>query len=185
MFALSPSGAEVAFGIGHGIHVMDVDGSNDHVVAHTSDMLPNGVPISWSPDGGKIVFSSGDSQLSIVDVTSGRITIPVRGFRVDAVAWDPTGALIAFAGSRLDVANISKFTEQVWIVRPDETGLRLVTGGGSNWTVAGWSPDGTQLIVGRLDRRLRDNGLAVISVDGTGLSVIQPSALSTWAAWRP
>jgi WD40 repeat protein len=185
MFALSPSGAEVAFGIGHGIHVMGVDGSNDHVVAHTSDMLPNGVPISWSPDGGKIVFSSGDSQLSIVDVTSGRITIPVRGFRVDAVAWDPTGALIAFAGSRLDVANISKFTEQVWIVRPDGTGLRLVTGGGSNWTVAGWSPDGTQLIVGRLDRRLRDNGLAVISVDGTGLSVIQPSALSTWAAWRP
>src|SRR4029077_7256370 len=150
MFAMSPCGAEVAFGVGHGIHVMDVDGSNDHVVAHTFDMLPNGVPISWSPDGGKIVFSSGDSQLSIVDVTSGRITIPVRGFRVDAVAWDPTGALLAFAGGRLDVANIGKFTEQVWIVRPDGTGLRLVTGGGSNWTDAGGVTAGTHAHGGAL-----------------------------------
>jgi Tol biopolymer transport system component len=185
LFALSSSGSEVAFGIGHGIHVMDVDGSNDHVVAHTHEMLPNGVPISWSPDGGKIVYASGDSQLSIADVTSGRVTTLMPGFRVDAVAWDPAGAPVAFAGSRLDVANISKFTEQVWIVRPDGTDLRPVSDGDSNWTLAGWSPDGTQLLVGRLDRRLRDNGLAVISVDGTGLSVIQPSALSTWAAWRP
>jgi len=185
MYALSPSGSEVAFGIGHGIHVMNVDGSNDHVVAHTSEMLPNGVPISWSPDAEEIAFSSGDSKLSIVDISSGRVTTPAPGFRVDAVAWDPVGALVAFAGSRLDEPNISAFTEQVWTVRPDGTGLQLVTDGASNWTVAGWSPDGTQLIVGRLDQRLRDNGLAVISVDGTGLSVIQPSALSAGADWRP
>jgi Tol biopolymer transport system component len=184
-FALSPSGSEVAFGIGHGIHVMKVDGSNDQVVAHTHQMLPNGVPISWSPDGGEIVFSSGDSKLSIADVASGKVTTPAPGFRVDAVAWDPAGGLVAFAGSRLDEPNISTFTEQVWTVRPDGTDLRLVTDGASNWTVAGWSPDGTQLIVGRLDQRLRDNGLAVISIDGTGLSVIQPSALSAGADWRP
>ena len=94
-------------------------------------------------------------------------------------------SLVAFAGSRLDVPNISKFTEQVWIVRPDGTGLQPVTSGDSNWTVAGWSPDGRQLILGRLDQQLRDDGLAVVSVDGTGLSVIQPSALSSWAVWRP
>jgi Tol biopolymer transport system component len=185
IFALSPSGSEVSYGAGHAIHVMKVDGSDDRVVAHTPVTFPYGVPISWSPDGGRIVFSSGDMHLSIADVATGRVTTPLRGFRVDAVAWDPADRLIAFAGSRLNVPNISKFTEQVWVVRPDGTDLRLVSGGGSNWTAAGWSPDGTHLIVGRLDQRLRDDGLAVIGVDGTGLSIIQPSALSTWAAWRP
>jgi Tol biopolymer transport system component len=185
MFALSPSGGEVAFGVGHGIHVMNVDGSNDHVVTHSRDLLPNGVPISWSPDGSKIVFSSADSKLSILDIASGQVTTLAPGFRVDAVAWDPVGSLVAFAGSRVGEPNISAFTEQVWTVRPDGTNLRLVTSGASNWTLAGWSPDGSQLIVGRLDRRLRDNGLAVINVDGTGLSVIQPSALSGGADWRP
>lgn len=185
MFALSPTGSEVAFGVGHGIHVMNIDGSDDHVVAHTSDMLPNGIPISWSPDGQQIVFASGDSKLSIADIASRRVTQLAPGFRVDAVAWDPTGPLIAFAGTRLDEPNISAFREQVWTVRPDGTDLRLLTNGASDWTVAGWSPDGLQLILGRLDRRLRDNGLAVISIDGTELSVIQPSALSAWAAWRP
>jgi Tol biopolymer transport system component len=164
---------------------MNVDGSNDHVVAHVGAMLPNGVPISWSPDGEEIVFSSGESQLSITDVTSGRVTTFLPGIRVDAVAWDPASALVAFAGSRPDAANASKFTDQVWTVRPDGTGLQPVTSGDSNWTVAGWSPDGRQLILGRLDQRLRDHGLAVVNVDGTGLSVIQPSALSSWAAWRP
>jgi Tol biopolymer transport system component len=182
MFALSPSGSEVAFGVGHGIHVMNVNGSNDQVVARTRDMLPNGVPISWSPDGREIVFSSGRSTLSIADIASGQVTTPMPGFRVDAVAWDPIGPLIAFAGRRLEDPN-SAF-EQVWVVRPDGTDLRLVTQGTSNWTVAGWSPDGTQLVVGRLDHRLRDDGLAVINIDGTGSSVIQPSAMSAWAAWR-
>ena len=191
IFALSPTGSEVAFGAGHAIHVMNVNGSNEHVVASTPIAFPNGVPISWSPDGGRIVFQSGYSQLlgysqlAIADVATGRITTPVPGIRIDEVAWDPTGALIAFAGSQVDIPNISTFPEQVWVVRPDGTDMRLLTDGGSNWTAAGWSPDGSQLIIGRLDPQQHDNGLAVIGVDGSGMSVIQPSALSAWAAWRP
>ena len=178
-FALSPAGTQVAFAGDHGMHAMDIDGSNDHLLAHV-EHLPYGVPASWSPNGKAIAFVSGLQQLWIVDVTSGRLTRLLPGAQVTTALWDPAGGKIAISMQRRSRV----FSSQVWTVGPDGTGARRITDRRGNWIPAAWSPDGSRLLLGRLDDRSRDHGLAVFNADGSGPVVIEPTSPSAWAAWR-
>jgi dipeptidyl aminopeptidase/acylaminoacyl peptidase len=63
--------------------------------------------------------------------------------------WSPDSQWIAFLSQRTDY-------NQVWLIRPDGTGLRQLTDVGTNIEEFSWSPDGTRLAVivnrrGKLD----------------------------------
>ena len=116
---------------------------------------------SFSPDGKTIAFvsnMSGLPQVWTVDAAGGYPQL-VTAFDdpVGFVEWSPDGAWLAFTLAPGGGMNV-----QVYLVRPDGTGLkRLTDGGKENNRLGPWSDDGSLLVLGsnrrerRRDRCLR------------------------------
>ena len=100
---------------------------------------------SWSPDNETIAFVSdltGVPQVWTVPRTGGWPSLvttfddPVRG-----VLWSPTGEWLAFS-----LAPGGGMNQQIYLVRPDGSGLHCITAGGkdNNW-LGRWAWDGCSL----------------------------------------
>ena len=94
----------------------------------------------------------------VLTVATGAVTQLTHDARANNFpAWSPDGQLIAFTSTRVSGR------KDIWVVRPDGTGLRDVTNTTSNAEQnAAWSPDGTKLVYEYYP------GLRVINVNGTG-----------------
>jgi dipeptidyl aminopeptidase/acylaminoacyl peptidase len=159
---------------------MAVDGSAGRLVARFPH-LPNGVPIAWSPDGSTLAFVSWRDQLWTVELSTGRRQL-ISSRRIETVSWAPSSQI---AIGVLGPNRVNGFPQwsQVWTVDSDGTGARRITDQGF-WIPAGWSPDASQLLVGRLDRRLRDHGLGLVSATAAAPQILNPDADAAFAAWR-
>ncbi len=103
---------------------------------------------SFSPDGKRLAFVSnmtGVPQLWTVAAEGGWPTLltPLDD-PVGFVAWSPEGNSLAFT-----VAPGGGMNEQVYLIRPDGSGLRRITDGGKETNrLSGWSHDGRLLALG-------------------------------------
>ena len=120
---------------------------------------------TFSPDGSRIAFVTNISGLPQVWTmpTSGGYPSLVTSFDdpVGFVTWSPDGQWLAF-----NVAPGGGFNEQIYIVRPDGTGLRRLTEGGKeNNFLDGWSPDGRFIAFSsnRRDPSARDSYLVDVA----------------------
>jgi len=103
---------------------------------------------SWSADGSRIAFVSnlsGTPQIWTVAASGG---FPERVTALDDpvgfAEWSPDGGWLAFS-----LAPGGGMNEQIYLVRPDGTGLRRLTDGGKeNNRLGGWTHDGRALMVG-------------------------------------
>lgn len=100
---------------------------------------------SFSPDGRRVAFISNLSGVPQVWIapSDGGWPSMVTGLDdpVGGVLWSPNGDWLA-----ISVAPGGGMNQQVYLVRPDGTGLRRLTDGGreNNW-LGGWSDDGKAL----------------------------------------
>ncbi len=97
---------------------------------------------SFSPDGKRIAFvsnMSGMPQVWTVAIDGGfPMQVTAQDDPVGFVTWSPDGAWLAF-----NVAPGGGFNEQIYVVRPDGTGLRRLTEGGKENNFLGdWTHDG-------------------------------------------
>ena len=103
---------------------------------------------SFSPDGKTIAYVSnigGIPQVWTVDAAGGYPQL-VTAFDdgVGFVEWSPDGAWLAFT-----LAPGGGMNEQVYLVRPDGSGLKRLTDGGKETNRLGpWSYDGSLLVLG-------------------------------------
>lgn len=102
---------------------------------------------SFSLDGDRLAFVSdlsGIPQVWTVSVTGGwpdRVT--ALDDQVTAVYWSPNAAWLAFT-----LAPGGGLNEQIYVVRPDGTGLQRLTDGGRETNrLDGWTHDGASLLV--------------------------------------
>ena len=103
---------------------------------------------SLSPDGKRVAFVSnlsGLPQVWLVDAAGGYPQlVTALDDSVGFVRWSPDGAWLAFT-----VAPGGGMNEQVYLVRPDGTGLKRLTEGGKETNrLGGWSRDGALLTMG-------------------------------------
>ena len=175
--SFSPDGSLIAFardqldnkGVNsQGIFVMRVDGTHlRRVTSNGPDALPDGLP-RFAPDGRSLVFShempDGGGQLMTVrvDGTHLRELLPgVTGFDPD---WAPSGRRVAFTLVRgtdpdvtRDAATVSGPGDHV---RP----LTATAGTGTFVFQPDWAPDGSQLVLSRVDSR----GCTLVTMSARG-----------------
>ncbi|MCI0413811.1 hypothetical protein L0222_13545 [bacterium] len=102
---------------------------------------------TFSPDGKRIAFVSnmnGVPQIWIVGSNGGwPQLVTALDDQVGEVQWSPDGSWLAFS-----LAPGGGMNEQIYLVRPDGTGLRRLTEGGkeNNW-LGFWSHDGRFLAI--------------------------------------
>src|SRR2546426_1540353 len=131
---------------------------------------------SYGPDGREVAFWTDwreRPEIWAVSTVDGALRPIVDGLADPA--WSPTGSWIAFESFEAGNSNI-------WLVRPDGTGLTQLTQSSTNRTrdsQPAWSPDGKQIVFA--SNRDRSVGFWIINVDGTGLrSVISPDRPRPW-----
>ncbi|MCU1455716.1 MAG: yuxL-like peptidase [Acidimicrobiales bacterium] len=126
------------------VEIVDVHG-------HVPEDLYSSWSASLSPDAERVAFvsdRSGEPQVWLRSLHGGPLeAVPLQGLRVVAVSWSPTGEWLACV---VDPARGSR--HEVWVVRADGTGQRLV-GGRAPSTAAlaggrsrGWTEDGDLIL---------------------------------------
>jgi TolB protein len=150
--AWSPKGGRIAFALGRffpGLpgqpststaRIATIDTSGQNLQLLTPDGENAGFP-SWSPDESAIVYrvaSQGRSVLRVVDVTTRRTRDLTTGAVNDnSPAWSPKGDLIAFTAKR----GADKDYD-IYVIRPDGSGVTRLTHGPGNQSHPSWSRDG-------------------------------------------
>jgi Tol biopolymer transport system component len=199
-FAWSPDGRRLAFLRGplggvpvptdFALHLIDADGSNERRLdgcgkprwPSCGDF--NGSQIAWSPNGDQLVVPR-ERSLYVFDVDRGtfrRLTsCGARPCFDKHPAWAPNGRRVIFVRYR------SPYTESLYTVRPDGSGLRRLTeklpGAAAN---PAWSPDGRRIAFDVSDGV--DARLYVMAADGSDHRVLRRGAGATGPgvpAWSP
>ena len=95
--------------------------------------------------------------------------------------WSPQGDRIAFSvGAHMGAPGPTHLA----LIRPDGSGLKMLTSGERHDGLPSWSPDGTRLVF-RTVTGTR-TGLAIIDVEGGGITPLPTgSDYDTFPAWSP
>ena len=137
------------------------------------------ISLDVAPDGQAIVFDLlGD--LYTIPITGGQATRVTSGTPWDGMPrWSPDGSSIAFISDRDGGDNL-------WVVSPDGTGLRKLTGEVDNTLSSpAWSPDGSYLVVRRFgpyptaENYLTNVPLWMYHVDGGSGTQVYPADASS------
>src|SRR6266516_3261383 len=111
---------------------MDADGSNATSVV----TRPNGGSApSFSPDGTRIAFTTGPSNIAIVNADGTALTTIVLDAKEPT--WSPDGTKVAFS--------TTEGGGRVAVVNADGTGRALLSPEFVSWRSPAWSPDGTRI----------------------------------------
>jgi dipeptidyl aminopeptidase/acylaminoacyl peptidase len=160
------------------------------------EYVGDGCAMSWSPDNSSFVHTNegacyetwnlltlpyppGGAQYGDVEVAFANSSRTVAAHPADDrdPDWAPKGNWIAFASNRSG-------TYQIWIVRPDGSGLKQVTTDGWEKSFPAFSPDGSRIVFTRSSGSSSD--LWTVKLDGTGLKqVTKTSAFETQATYSP
>jgi Tol biopolymer transport system component len=195
---LSPDGAHLAYdGVDGSLHVIGTDGSSvdipaAHVDGPATFMWGPNRP-AWSPDGTQIAFAgpadgtgrcgNDGCALWVLNLVSGQLanlTADVPGQKVVSVVWDPSGQIVY---ASVDRSTSDGSLMKLWTINSDGSRRRQLPSEGNTVPVA-YSPDGSELLVGRYgsDPLNPDRGLFI--VDGTDVRPLVSAAVSAFGDWR-
>ena len=130
--------------------------------------------------------------LSIIDIDRGAITPLPTGSDYDTFpAWSPHGDLISFTSKRDD-------DYEIYVIRPDGSGLRRLTYTRGNDAHSEWSPDGEWIAFSTSRQGFKDEfalslgspqpygEICVMRPDGSDVRVLTDNAWEEGAAsWIP
>ena len=143
----------------------------------TNDFFP-----TWSPDSGKLVFTSdrdGVHEIYVMDADgSSQVNLTISPARDFLPGWSPDGSKIAF------VSNRDGFHE-IYVMDADGASQMRLTGGPAVDTSPAWSPDGLRIAF--VSNRSLNEDIFVMNADGSDQANITNSILVSerFPDWSP
>jgi hypothetical protein len=177
------------------LFVLNADGTETHLTTSKSYGLGGGsfppdIGGSFSSDGSQVVYAS-KSSIYVVDTqggtprllqTASRRWFSVNGFRVRALAYNPTyspdGTQIAYFDGAADSREGVVHQLRVMNVDGSDTRILLDDQEADRIYNLAWSPDGERLAFG-----LGSSGIYTVGADGSGLTLVIPDG--TYPYWSP
>jgi hypothetical protein len=147
--AWSPDGTRIGYWRGKDLIIMASDGSGPTTIYTTPpgpDIYSGGV--RWSPDGTRLAFGEfghpGGQRLYVIRADGSDLSL-LRTNAWDAM-WAPDSRMLAFTTSESEERTDET---DIYLIRPDGTGLRpLAATAGAEW-MGRWSPDGANIAIHR------------------------------------
>jgi Tol biopolymer transport system component len=150
-----------------------------------------GVMPTFSHDGSQIAYagSSGGIVIAAADGTQPHQLTSTSDPSNNGDLWphfSPDGSRLAFTRVT-NGSDTVQGTSEVWMVNTDGTDLHQLTGALPESDYAGWSSDGSRLLLTGRQTATGDMGLWTINADGTGLTPIVTSNVGSaeWGEWSP
>ncbi len=180
----SPDGSQIAYQgdvtsrQNFEIHVMNADGSNDHVVS--PDPSDDAQPF-WSPDGKQIVFQSrravgacagqgAEYKIYVMDVNGANLTcLGFQGVQSETPSFSPDGSKITY------FVNLGPGQAEIWVMNANGSNKVRLTSGAQDFFPR-WSPDGTQILFER-----NAASICVMYANGSGVNCVASGRYPSWS----
>ena len=205
----SPDGSTIAFSVGSyfgfqdqripDVHIYTVRADGTGLIQISTTGQGSEFSPSWSPDGARIAVDDerpegrpgAPAGISIIDVATGEVTpMTTNPFGLwDAEPdWSPDGTRIVFVRIR-SLPPTSRTA--IFVVNPDGTDLRRLTGWDLDAGNPSWSPDGSTIVFAdggsSIPDPIPDAQIYAMDADGSDLRQLtdDPDAASYWPSWSP
>jgi TolB protein len=166
------------------IVVRDVNGANPRVLIRSRPYAGDYESPVFSPDGSRFVYVRSNSPLAVPPMTHALFVAAADGSRQrrltpwsldagDNPDWSPNGKLIVFRSPSSSFEG-----SQVYVIRPDGTGLRQLTRfkPGTSVLSYSFSPDGKWIAFSKSGRG-GEPDIFVMRANGTGIRPVTQSSL--------
>lgn len=132
---------------------------------------------SWSPNGGRITFSSGrdgDFEIYVMNADGSDIQQLTDNDNDDSdPAWSPDGRRIAFSSTR-------DGNRQIYVMNADGSGALQLTNDKHDNRDPAWSPDGSRIAF-ESSRGGGDASIYVMNEDGSGVERLAEGQSPVWS----
>jgi Tol biopolymer transport system component len=161
---------------GQGTYTVEPDGSAEQLI------LPMTTQPSWSSTGARLVFFSDiDGTISTANPDGTGVQVVCFCLSTNAeggFTWAPDGSKIVY--SEASICGECNDTFDIWSVNLDGSGLTNLTNSPDDIEIwPEWSPDGTKVALSKNEH------LATMNPDGTGLALLPGEPVGTTPSWSP